>query len=149
MLATKQVQVYRAPPILLIQFKRFKMTNQSRSSYYSSYYSFSSSGASEGEKITDLIHYPLQGLDIAPLLVDPKAATCTLYDLYAVSNHYGSVGFGHYTAYARNPQTSKWHYFDDSRVSEVRDTSEVITDAAYALFYRRRDLAGADFESLR
>ena len=58
-LATKQVQVYRAPPILLIQFKRFKMTNQSRSSYYSSYYSFSSSGASEGEKITDLIHYPL------------------------------------------------------------------------------------------
>ena len=27
-----------------------------------------------------------------------------LYDCYAVSNHYGSMGFGHYTAYSKNPQ---------------------------------------------
>lgn len=47
-LATKRVQIYKAPPILLILFKRFKMTNQSRSGYSSSYYYFSSSGASEG-----------------------------------------------------------------------------------------------------
>ena len=26
-----------------------------------------------------------------------------LYDLYAVSNHFGGVGGGHYTAYARLP----------------------------------------------
>jgi len=25
-----------------------------------------------------------------------------LYDLYAVSNHFGGLGGGHYTAYAKN-----------------------------------------------
>ena len=39
-----------------------------------------------------------------------------LYDLYAVSNHYGSMGFGHYTAYVKNPKTHKWFDMDDSRV---------------------------------
>ena len=38
-----------------------------------------------------------------------------LYDLYAVSNHMGSMGFGHYTAYVRNG--SKWYEMDDSSVS--------------------------------
>lgn len=104
-LATKRVQIYKAPPILLILFKRFKMTNQSRSGYSSSYYYFSSSGASEGEKITDLIRFPLNGFDIGNFLVDPSTSSCTVYDLFAVSNHYGSVGFGHYTAYAKNSHT--------------------------------------------
>ena len=26
----------------------------------------------------------------------------TLYDLFAVCNHFGRMGFGHYTAYARD-----------------------------------------------
>ena len=30
------------------------------------------------------------------------------YDLFAVSNHYGSLGGGHYTAYAKNPVHKKW-----------------------------------------
>jgi ubiquitin carboxyl-terminal hydrolase 4/11/15 len=28
--------------------------------------------------------------------------SCTKYDLFAVCNHYGKMGFGHYTAYARD-----------------------------------------------
>ncbi len=87
-----------------------------------------------------MIRFPLVGLDIASFLVDPASAPSTIYDLYAVSNHYGSVGFGHYTAYAKNFHTGKWYYYDDSRVTEVKDQSEVISDAAYSLFYRRRDL---------
>jgi len=43
-----------------------------------------------------------------------------IYDCYAVSNHYGNMGFGHYTAYAKNPIDSKWYEFDDSRVTKVR-----------------------------
>jgi ubiquitin C-terminal hydrolase len=38
-----------------------------------------------------------------------------LYDLYAVSNHMGSMGFGHYTAYVNN--SGKWYEMDDSDVS--------------------------------
>jgi hypothetical protein len=43
-----------------------------------------------------------------------------IYDLYAVSNHYGNMGFGHYTAFARNPNNGKWYEFDDSRVQELK-----------------------------
>jgi len=59
-----------------------------------------------------------------------------------VSNHFGNMGFGHYTAYARNPINGKWYEFDDSRVSEVSPASikkTVVTNSAYNLFYRRRD----------
>lgn len=34
-------------------------------------------------------------------------AAAPLYDLFAVSNHYGSLGGGHYTAYARMPDTGR------------------------------------------
>lgn len=39
------------------------------------------------------------------------------YNLIAVSNHYGGMGGGHYTAYARNYKDDKWYHFDDSSVS--------------------------------
>jgi ubiquitin C-terminal hydrolase len=36
------------------------------------------------------------------------------YQLFAVSNHYGNLGGGHYTAYARQTDDGKWYSFDDS-----------------------------------
>jgi len=36
-----------------------------------------------------------------------------VYSLYAVSNHSGSLYSGHYTAYARNPDSHQWHLFND------------------------------------
>ena len=39
-----------------------------------------------------------------------------IYDCYAVSNHFGNMGFGHYTAFAQNPLDNKWYEFDDSSV---------------------------------
>lgn len=38
-----------------------------------------------------------------------------LFDLFAVSNHYGGMGGGHYTAYARLFLDGEWYDFDDSR----------------------------------
>lgn len=35
-----------------------------------------------------------------------------IYDLFAVDNHYGGLGGGHYTAYAQNFVDGKWYYFD-------------------------------------
>ena len=43
-----------------------------------------------------------------------------MYDLYAVSNHFGGLGGGHYTAYVRMPgidEDGGWYNFDDSRTS--------------------------------
>jgi hypothetical protein len=61
-----------------------------------------------------------------------------VYELYAVSNHYGSLGGGHYTAYAKNHRENKWYKFDDSSVSSVQAES-VKTSAAYVLFYRLKE----------
>jgi len=89
------------------------------------------------EKLETFVNYPIKGLDMSQYVKGPNAAEC-IYDLYAVSNHYGSLGGGHYTAYAKNSRNGKWYKFDDSSVSEVEE-SRVVTPSAYVLFYRRRD----------
>lgn len=62
-----------------------------------------------------------------------------LYDIYAISNHYGGLGGGHYTAYAKNKYDEQWYHFDDQSVMHVPDPTAIITPAAYVLFYRRRE----------
>ena len=47
---------------------------------------------------------------------DQKNAPSLLYDCFGISNHFGNVGGGHYTAYAKNPINNKWYDFDDSYV---------------------------------
>eukprot|EP00808_Paulinella_micropora_P030219 g45117.t1 len=53
-----------------------------------------------------------------------------VYELYAVSNHYGGLGGGHYTAYAREEEgqkggDDKWWHFNDSSVSGPVKSSEL------------------------
>ena len=75
-----------------------------------------------------------------------------LYDLYAVSNHYGSLAFGHYTAYCKNQVTGLWYDFNDSSVSELNGPDEVATGAAYVLYYQRKDFVqngNLDFNQIR
>jgi ubiquitin C-terminal hydrolase len=67
------------------------------------------------------------------------------YDLYAISNHYGSLNGGHYTAYCQNPIAKKWYEFDDASVSKVSDTNSlveienaIVSKSAYVLFYKLR-----------
>jgi len=118
--ATKKFDLWSAPRILVVHLKRF--------SYRNKYFR---------EKLETLVSYPLRGLDLSSHIIGPSD-TAPIYDLYAVSNHYGSLGGGHYTAYALNKSTNKWYKFDDSYVSEI-DESQVVSSSAYVLFYRRRD----------
>jgi len=39
------------------------------------------------------------------------------YDLIGVSNHFGSLNGGHYTANCKNPESGKWYNYNDSSVS--------------------------------
>ena len=57
------------------------------------------------------------------------------YDLFAVSQHYGSTGGGHYTAICKN--FDKWYSYNDSSVHETNE-SDAKSSAAYVLFYRRQ-----------
>ena len=58
----------------------------------------------------------------------------TVYHLYGVVNHVGSMETGHYTALCRNFDTGQWHKFDDEQVDQL-DSSAVQSSAAYMLFY--------------
>ena len=40
-----------------------------------------------------------------------------LYDLIGISNHYGNMGFGHYTAYVKNKE--RWYNMDDTKVEKI------------------------------
>ncbi len=65
-----------------------------------------------------------------------------VHDLYAVSNHMGSVGSGHYTSYCKMDD-GMWQCCNDSSVYSV-DVSQVVSPDAYLLFYRRRHERDAD-----
>lgn len=64
---------------------------------------------------------------------------------FFLQNHYGSLGGGHYTAYAKSRNDSTWFEFDDQQVKTVGDTSQIISTAAYVLFYKRKDVTFNSF----
>ncbi len=66
-----------------------------------------------------------------------KASEKTLiYDLYAISNHSGGMGGGHYTAYVKNFKDGKWYNMNDSSCSEARGPKEnMVSGRSYVLFY--------------
>eukprot|EP00903_Cladosiphon_okamuranus_P012270 g11508.t1 len=66
------------------------------------------------------------------------SSTPAVYDLWGVVNHYGGLGGGHYTAYALNVIDKRWYEFSDDRVSVVDNEADLVTSAAYVLFYSRR-----------
>lgn len=121
--AFKKMEVYKLPKVLVIHLKRFKIQG-----YY-------------GSKINKTITFPIEGLDLTRFVKAPGQGT-QIYDLTAVSNHFGSMGGGHYTAFAKNHHSKQWYNFDDSSCSSLRSdvTSSVVTGAAYVLFYERREL---------
>ena len=70
------------------------------------------------------------------------------YDLFAVANHYGTLHYGHYTAYCKNSINNKWYEFNDSCVSEITDESKIISSSAYVLFYRQQGLAELNWKNI-
>ena len=55
--ATKSLQIYKAPPIFIINLKRFNYGKQNR--YMSMF-----GGSSGGSKIDENVDFPLDGLDL-------------------------------------------------------------------------------------
>ncbi|XP_016323712.1 ubiquitin carboxyl-terminal hydrolase 11-like [Sinocyclocheilus anshuiensis] len=122
-LATKILDLWSLPEVLIIHLKRFSYTKYSR------------------EKLDTIVEFPLRDLDFSGFLlkktVNSTEPPCR-YDLIAVSNHYGGLRDGHYTSYARNKDNGQWYYFDDSKVTYARE-EQIVTSAAYLLFYQRQD----------
>lgn len=58
--------------------------------------------------------------------------------MFAVSNHYGQLQGGHYTACAKND--GAWFRFNDDNVENIESENQIVSNAAYNLFYQRRDI---------
>eukprot|EP01122_Echinamoeba_exundans_P009149 TRINITY_DN316_c0_g1_i2.p1 TRINITY_DN316_c0_g1~~TRINITY_DN316_c0_g1_i2.p1 ORF type:complete len:508 (-),score=71.62 TRINITY_DN316_c0_g1_i2:117-1640(-) len=149
--ARKQFTVYRTPPVLYIQLKRFTWS---------------------GAKIHKNVKYPLD-LDISPFTTENnvlsaeqarevlksqgkmskekrsellrgsgmkrKVLQSCQYELYGVLVHIGGgCRSGHYICYVKSA-SGVWHRMDDSSVQKV-SVGEVLSQSdAYLLFYRRKE----------
>ena len=103
---------------MIIQLKRFveKKTPAHIDPRYAMYYQ-NQYGGVQFEKKKTLVDYPIEGLDMRKYVQSIKDATePVLYDLYAVSNHSGGLGGGHYTATCKNPIDGTWNYYNDADV---------------------------------
>ncbi|KAI9679602.1 MAG: CSN-associated deubiquitinating enzyme Ubp12 [Trizodia sp. TS-e1964] len=130
--ASKKFELWKIPDILVVHLKRFSANRSFR------------------DKIDLKVDFPIQGLDLTERVAMKEDGKEYIYDLFAVDNHYGGLGGGHYTAFAHNFVDSKWREYNDSSV-QLRDPEDVVTAAAYLLFYRRRSqnaLGGALFEQI-
>ncbi|CAI4232242.1 unnamed protein product [Auanema sp. JU1783] len=129
--ATKKLELFRLPPILIIQLKRFV--------YTSSYHTMHRRSKDERRVV-----YPLEGLDMTSYLSDTSSThLSTIYDLVGVVCHSGSSFFGHYismgrlTSFDTTDTEIGWRSFDDSVVTN-QPISAVQSDDAYLLFYKQR-----------
>lgn len=123
--ATKTLKLWSLPEVLVLHLKRFKQTGMRRN------------------KLNMLVNFPVEDLDMARHMVQQGSqGQChddMIYDLIGVANHYGNMMGGHYTAFCKNTVDGSWQEFDDRRVTALPG-DQVVTKAAYILFYQRRSL---------
>ncbi|KAI9139318.1 hypothetical protein BKA69DRAFT_1109968 [Paraphysoderma sedebokerense] len=77
--STKSLTLSKLPDILLIHLKRFSFQGPFRN------------------KLDTLVDFPVKGLDLNLYLGYPEKTGPWIYDLYAVSNHFGGLDGGHCT----------------------------------------------------
>ncbi|KAH0659563.1 hypothetical protein KY289_028311 [Solanum tuberosum] len=115
--ATKKLDLWRLPEILVIHLKRFSYSRFIKN------------------KLETYVDFPTHDLDLSSYMAYKDGKSSYRYMLYAISNHYGSMGGGHYTAFVHQG-ADRWYDFDDSHVSPI-SKDKIKTSAAYVLFYRR------------
>ena len=120
--AFKKMDIWRLPKVFIVHLKRFHCSRWRR------------------EKISNDVVFDVDSWDVSKHLCAQRlgAVPAARYRLFAVSNHYGTLNGGHYTAFAKNRLNGKWYLFNDSRCTAVVQ-EEVRTSSAYMLFYERID----------
>ncbi|KAG7961553.1 hypothetical protein I3843_09G022800 [Carya illinoinensis] len=115
--AIKKLDLWRLPEILVIHLKRFS---------YGRYFK---------NKLETFVDFPVDDLDFSTFIAHKSSQLSNRYILYAISNHYGGLGGGHYTASVHHGN-GMWVEFDDDKVFPITK-DRIKTSAAYVLFYRR------------
>lgn len=136
--ATKKFDLWKVPDILAVHLKRFSNNRTLR------------------DKIDAFVDFPIEGLDLTHLVGERATGKRLsesgvdiqelgihdldeplIYDLYAVDEHLGGLGGGHYRAYAFHHIVGQWYHFDDSYVTPT-EAANAVNANAYLLFYKRR-----------
>eukprot|EP00753_Platysulcus_tardus_P004106 PLAT12521.3.p1 GENE.PLAT12521.3~~PLAT12521.3.p1 ORF type:complete len:1474 (-),score=833.39 PLAT12521.3:84-4505(-) len=185
--SNKSLVLWRLPPVLIVQLKRFQYNSYTRSKLHN-LVEFPLTGLDFGKYIqpdsqrVDLTYWHMLGGRLASsgddageeetkrgdedgedskldggegktiegqaeLAARARGIDTSLYDLSGVVNHFGALGAGHYVAYCKSPEDGRWRCYNDSRVRDI-DEGEVCSQAAYLLFYVRRDISKASIEDL-
>ncbi|KAJ2999482.1 hypothetical protein HDV02_002795 [Globomyces sp. JEL0801] len=115
--ATKGLKLSKLPQILVLHLKRFRYN--------------------PNKKLDHSITYPLN-LNMQEYQSDFLKTLNTNYTLIAISNHYGSVHGGHYTATTKNWNDDGWCERNDSQVTSLGSGQPNNNTSAYILFYERQ-----------
>ena len=92
--ASKTFELWKSPDILVIHFKRFSAHGRLR------------------DKLDVFVDFPVEGLDLSSRVAMQEDGKSPIYDLFAVDNHYGGLGGGHYTAFAKNFYDNNWYEYN-------------------------------------
>ncbi|KAJ6778899.1 UBIQUITIN CARBOXYL-TERMINAL HYDROLASE 5 [Salix koriyanagi] len=116
--ASKKLDLWRLPEVLVIHLKRFSYSRSMK------------------HKLETFVNFPIRDFELTNYIANKNNTQRQLYELYALTNHYGGMGSGHYTAHIKLLDENRWYNFDDTHISPINE-EDVKSAAAYVLFYRR------------
>lgn len=92
--ASKKFDLWKTPDILVVHLKRFSSSGWRR------------------DKLDILVDFPVEALDLTKRVIDKEDGKEEIYDLIAVDDHWGGLGGGHYTAFAKNFVDGEWYEYN-------------------------------------
>jgi len=114
----KKIEFWNFPKILVVSLKRFSACGR--------------------WKRNNLVDFPIKSFDLSKYVCGYNSQKYK-YDLFGVCNHYGGCNGGHYTALVLN-YLDEWVHYNDEVVE--RGVTNIVTPAAYCLFYRIIEITG-------
>ena len=81
-------------------------------------------------KKQNFVNFDLRNLNLNHYVVPGFENQFSHFNLYAVSNHFGNLEGGHYTAYASSDVLKRWYKFDD-QVRTARSLASPDTNPLY------------------
>merc|ERR1711991_489952 len=101
-----KMDLWSTPTVLVVHLKRFQLHR------------------GRWIKSRKLVDFPITGFSPTEYMVNAEVEDPPVYDLFAITHHYGSLGGGHYVAMAQNSGDSEWYCFNDSSCDRLNSTDE-------------------------
>lgn len=92
--ASKKFDLWKTPDILVVHLKRFSSSGWRR------------------DKLDIKVDFPVEGLDLTRRVINKETGKEEIYDLIAVDDHWGGLGGGHYTAFAKSFVDGDWYEYN-------------------------------------